>query len=165
MWVAGMSGSWQRRALAAALATTTVASGLAACGTADQPRTAAGFCKTYTSEKTAFLNKYAALDKPSSTPQSGTQVLTDLVMGVQSLGDVTVILTKLDKAAPSDIEPDVSAVLASWKKMQDTLGDEAGHAFNPTGLVGDLLKGLLVGVESNGSWTRVGDYVSKNCTT
>jgi hypothetical protein len=135
---------------------------LAACGGSDGPtRSVQKFCDTYSSQKTSFQSKYAPLE--SGDPQSGEAVLTDLVMGFRSLGDVTMILTKLDDTAPTDIEPDVAAVLDSWKGMQGTLGDEASNVLNPGGLLGAVLKGLLASVEASGSWNRVGDYIETNC--
>jgi hypothetical protein len=138
---------------------------LGGCSGSSVPsRSVKKFCATYNSEKATFQSKYSAVGQGGSAA-SGTQILTDLILGFQSLGDVSVILAKLDKVAPDDIEPDVAAVQASWKDMQGTLGDEASNAFNPTGLVGAMVKGLLMSVESNGSWQRVGDYVQHNCLT
>jgi hypothetical protein len=139
---------------------------LAGCGASggDGPiRSVRTFCDTYASEKAQFLSRYSSIGEGGAS-ESGAQVLTDLVLGIQSLGDVSVILAKLDKVAPDDIEPDVAAVQASWKDMQGTLGDEASNAFNPTGLVGAMLKGLLLSAESNGSWQRVGVYIQQHCT-
>ena len=120
------------------------------------------FCSTYNSEKSKFQSQYGSLGQSGGTQSAGA-ALTNLMLGFQSLGDVTVILTKMDKTAPNDIEPDMAAVLDSWKGMQTTLGDEASNAFNPKGLVGAILKGLLASAESNGSWTRVSDYIQRNC--
>lgn len=146
------------------LAAITVAT--TSCGIAGETKTAASFCKVYVAEKTNYLKRYAPYEKAiaPNDPKAGAKALTAIVMGVQSLGDVTVILTKFEKAAPDDIEPDMAAVLDSWKKMQDTLGSEASHAFDPKGLLGDVVKGALVGAMSNGSWTRAGEYITKNCT-
>src|ERR1700722_18447419 len=135
---------------------------VAGCG-GPPTRSVAAFCATYSSEKAQFQSKYAPLEQTTG-PQSGTATLTDLLLGFQSLGDATVILTKLDKVAPDDIEPDVAAVLASWKGMQDSLGDEASNVFNPTGLIGAMFKGMLPSAESAGSWERVSNYISQNCT-
>lgn len=135
---------------------------LAACSGSEPTRSVTNFCNTYNTEKANFQSKYAPLES-GDQPQNGEAVLTDLIMGFQSLGDVSVILTKLDNVAPSDIEPDVAAVLDSWKGMQDSLGDEASNVLNPGGLLGAMLKGLLASVESGGSWNRVGDYIEKNC--
>ena len=151
-----------RRAAVTALLVALPASTVSACGSDGPTRSVAQFCATYRSEKQSFTSRYAGLGNQSHP--SGAQVLTDLVLGLQSLGDVAVILDKLDKVAPPDIEPDVAAVRDSWKQMQGTLGDEASNAFNPTGLVGAMLKGLLASLESNGSWQRVGAYIQKNCT-
>ena len=47
--------------------------------------------------------------------------LTNVILGIQSLGDVSVIFDRLDKVAPDDIEPDVAAVKKSWDQMMDTM--------------------------------------------
>jgi hypothetical protein len=120
------------------------------------------FCDTYTSEKAKFQSKYASIEQQGGNQSSGA-VLTNLILGLQSLGDAQVILTKLDKVAPNDIQPDVAAVLDSWKNMQSTLGDQASNAFNPAGLLGATLKGMLASAASGGSWTRLGDYITNNC--
>ncbi len=73
------------------------------------------------------------------------------------------IFDRLDKVAPDDIEPDVAAVQKSWDQMMDTLGDEAKNAFNPSGMLGAMVKGMLLSASSNGSWQRLGDYISENC--
>lgn len=153
-------------------ATVVIVGGLTACGglpgsaPAEPVKTAATFCATYNEEKRTYLQKYESLSTPiaEDDPQAGSKILVNLFMGVQSLGDVTVILTKLEKAAPDDIQPDVAAVLESWKKSQETIGEGASQAFNPKGMVGVLLKGMFASIASNGSWTRVGDYVNENCT-
>lgn len=137
---------------------------IAGCGSsgASTTRSVKNFCDTYRSQKAQFQGKYASLES-GATPTNAAGVMTDLVMGLQSLGDVSVILQKLDAVAPPDIEPDVAAVLSSWKSMESTLGDEASNAFNPTGLFGTFVKGLLVSAESGGSWQRLGNYVQQNC--
>ncbi len=155
-----------RRQLASIAVIAACAVSVAGCnapGNAAPTRSAKNFCDTYSSEKAKFQSKYAPLERQSNGNQSSAAVLTDLVMGLQSLGDAQVILTKLDAVAPSDIEPDVAAVLDSWKSMQGTLGDEASNAFNPSGLIGAMVKGMLVSAESGGSWTRLGDYITQNC--
>jgi hypothetical protein len=131
-------------------------------------RSEQAFCSTYATEKSQFLQKYSDLSQPIPTtgPDGGlSTALSDIVQGVQSLGDATVILTKLDKVAPSPIEPDMDAVLASWKQEQDTLGDEAGHAFDPAGALGDVFKGIFQSIESEGSWERVNAYIAAHCGT
>lgn len=133
-----------------------------ACSSAPT-RSVKNFCATYTSEKAKFLRTYGPLESQPPANESASSVFSNLILGMQSLGDVSIIFDKLDKAAPDDIEPDVAAVRDSWKSMQGTLGDEASNAFNPKGLVGALLKGLLASAESGGSWTRLGQYVQTNC--
>jgi hypothetical protein len=155
------AGRHYGKPIIAALALT-ASLGLVSCSSSAPTRSVANFCSTYNTQKSKFESQYSSIGQGGSS-ESGTQVLSDLILGFQSLGDVGVILTKLDAVAPSDIEPDVAAVQQSWKDMQGTLGDEAENAFNPTGLAGVVVKGLLMSVESNGSWTRVGNYIQTNC--
>lgn len=133
---------------------------LQSCSDEKDERTVENFCATYADQKKEFLARYESID-PNAT--DGTTVLTNLILGIQSLGDVTLIFQALDKVAPDDIEPDVAAVLKSWEGMQSTLGDEAENAFNPGGMIGAMLKGLLMSIQSNGSWTRLGQYITDNC--
>jgi hypothetical protein len=137
-----------------------LAASLSGCSSATA-RSVSNFCSTYHSEKAKFQAKYAPME--SSNPQNLGGTLINLMMGFQSIGDGTVIFTKLNKVAPDDIEPDVKAVLDSWKGMQSTMGDEAANAFNPTGMLGAMFKGILASMESQGSWTRVGDYIQTHC--
>ena len=147
-----------------AVATLAAAPALTACG--GPTRSVAAFCSTYRDEKAQFLKRYASTGQPiaSNDPQALSKSLKEIMMGLQSLGDGTIILTKLDKVAPEDIEPDMAAVVESWKSMQKTMGDEAGHITNPGGLLGDIVKGTIAAVEANGPWTRVSDYTSQHCT-
>jgi len=156
-------GDWRRlRRVRGLVAVAGVVALCATTGCSSEPeRSAAKFCSTYHSEKAKFQAKYTPME--SSSPKDLGGVLTNLMMGFQSLGDGTVIFTKLDKVAPDDIEPDVKAVLDSWKGMQDTMGDEAANAFNPGGLIGTMFKGMLASIESQGSWNRVGDYIQTHC--
>ncbi len=131
---------------------------LQAC--AGDGRSVEAFCSTYREEKEKFQDTYSGIGSNSDDPD---QVLTDLMLGIQSLGDVSVILDKLDKVAPEDIEPDVAAVKKSWDDMTAGMGDQASQALNPGGLLGGMLKGLILGAQSNGSWTRVGQYITDHC--
>lgn len=151
-----------RRSFAGVLAVV-LALSVPACSGSDSPtRSEKSFCDTYNSEKAKFQSKYASLES-GPAPQTAGGIIANLLLGFQSLGDATVILTKLEKVAPNDIEPDVAAVLESWKSVQGTLGDEATNALNPRGLVGVVLRGLITSAESGGSWTRVGNYVQQHC--
>lgn len=143
----------------------TAAAVLATTGCMGSGPTVEGFCSTYHKEKVQFTSKYASSGRPiaQNDPHATAKIVVDLLMAVQSLGDAKVILQKLDDAAPKDIKPDMDTVLESWKSTQGTLGDEASHIFSPTSMFGDVIKGMLASVESNGSWQRVGDYITKNC--
>lgn len=151
------------RFFAASVATAVTALVLGGCGNQEPARSVEKFCSTYNSEKAQFLSRYGSVGKSNNGSPTARSALTDLLYGFQSLGDVTVIFTKLEKVAPDEIEPDMAAVLDSWKGMQGTLGDEASNALNPKGMVGAILKGLVASAQSNGSWTRVSDYIQHNC--
>lgn len=152
------------RFFAASVAAALAALVLVGCGGNQEPaRSVKKFCSTYNSEKAQFLSRYGSVGKSNGGSPTAGSALTDLLLGLQSLGDVTVIFTKLEKVAPDEIEPDMAVVLDSWKGMQGTLGDEASNALNPKGMIGVILKGLVASAQSNGSWTRVSDYIQHNC--
>jgi hypothetical protein len=150
---------WRLGFASAALVAT---ASVAACGSNAPTRSITSFCNTYNSEKAKYENKYSSLAS-GSTPQNAGEIVTDLVMGFQSLGDAVIIFDKLDRVAPMNIEPDVAAVRDSLKNIEGTMGDEASNAFNPQGLLGAVFKGVLSSLESGGSWTRVGNYVQRHC--
>ena len=126
-------------------------------------RSVEAFCDTYDSEKAAFQERYASVGQPSAGGDEAGKIFVDLLLAMQSLGDATVILTKLEEKAPEEISADMSAVTQSWKDMQGTMGDQVSNAFDPAGLLGSTMKGLLLAAQSNGSWTRVGKYIESNC--
>src|SRR4051812_43218995 len=98
-----------RRLTAATVLLPLVTAGLTACGSSGPTRSVQAFCDTYWSERAQFTDKYSGIGQSDGT-DDGTKALEDLLLGIQSLGDVEVILTKLDNVAPNDIEPDVAAV-------------------------------------------------------
>jgi hypothetical protein len=157
-----MSPRWRSgaaaRCMIAAAATSLVVS---ACS---DGRSVEAFCQTYDTEKQAFLERYASVGQPAAEGEEGAKILLDLVMAMQSLGDATVILTKLEEKAPEEIRVDMSTVVQSWKDMQGSMGDQASNAFDPQGLIASTMKGMFMAAQSNGSWTRVGEYIETNCT-
>lgn len=133
--------------------------GLAGCRV---QRSADAFCDTYWEQTQAFQDRYeqAADDVRTAGEEDAlVGVLGGLSMMAQSLGDTVVIFDRLDKVAPSDIEPDVAAVRDSLKAQ---MGMAGGAATDP---LGSLVQGLFMGLAAGGSWQRVNDYVVANCGT
>ncbi len=133
-----------------------VVASVVACSGGEE-RSVENFCATYQEEKEKFQERYERMDT------SDNATLSNLLLGIQSLGDVSVVLESLEEAAPPDIEPDMAEVAQSWEEMLDVMGDQAENALNPPGLLGATLKGALMALASQGSWTRVSDYISDNC--
>jgi hypothetical protein len=146
------------RGVALAIAIPSLLAGLTACSSG---RSVEAFCSTWQTETTAFANKYqeasdnmaaTSEDDPIGSLLGGTLALT------QSVGDVIIVFEKLERVAPEDIEPDVTAIRDSLESQRDSAGDMFD---NPLGaLAGSLFQGLTTG----GSWQRVGEYVETNCT-
>ncbi len=158
--LARMSGCPGRLAMGRAWAVLfCVVASTVACSDDDE-RSVENFCSTYQEEKEKFQDTYSAID--TSDP-SGDAVVANLLLGIQSLGDVSIVLEHLEEVAPPDIEPDVEAVAESWEDMRDIMGEEAANALNPSGLMGAALKGVLMSLEAQGSWTRLGDYITEHC--
>ena len=127
---------------------------LAACA---QPRSAEAFCATYRSEKASFLATHGS--------RPGGDVLLQLASALQSVGDAGVVLDKLERVAPDEIDADMVVVRYSWNEIANSMGDQAREALHPTSVLGILLKNLLLSARTSGSWNRVGTYITTYCTT
>jgi len=112
-------------------------------------RSVEAFCKTYFSERSSYLKRY-----DNAQQQNG---LGSLLTVTAAIGDVPEIFDKLDKVAPDNIEPDVSAVSASLHKSIDALGGTASDPLQA------LSAGIVQSLLAAGPWQRVSDYVNTNC--
>lgn len=145
------------RGVALTMAIPSLLAGLTACSSG---RSVEAFCSTWETETTAFANEYqeagdnvaaASEDDPLGALLGGTLALT------QSVGDVIIVFERLQRVAPADIQPDVTAIRDSLESQRDSAGDMLN---NP---LGALAGGLFQGLTTGGSWQRVGEYVEANC--
>ena len=119
------------------------------------------FRQTYNQQKTAYLAKYNAIDSQLNADENSDPLAAafgGLGSSLEAMGDVVVIFDRLDQVAPSDIEPDVKAI---YNSLVNEENDMSNAASNP---LGALAGGLVTGLMTSGSWQRVGDYVTANCT-
>lgn len=122
------------------------------------PKTPESFCKVYRSEKSAYLDKYSEASKSlADADDSGAGALSALLMAGSALGDVVVMFDKLAKAAPEDIEPDVSNIHDQMQKQLEGAGDNLSNPFSGLGSV------LAAGFLTAGSWQRFDAYVREHC--
>jgi len=143
--------------LAVIVVMATLSSGLTSCGAERSPQ---AFCKVYDEEKAAYIAKYNERNDQVQALEESDSLAAFMVAGgsiFEALGDIVIIFDKLDKVAPDDIEPDVAAIRDALKKQNESAKD----SYNDP--IGSLLGGLVSGLTTSGSWTRVGDYVTENC--
>ena len=143
--------------LAVPIVLVALSSGLTACGAERSPE---AFCKVYDEEKTAYIAKYNERNDQVQALEGSDSLAAFVVAGgsiFEALGDIVIIFDKLDKVAPDDIEPDVAAIRDALKKQNESAKDSYDDP------LGSLLGGLVSGLTTSGSWTRVGDYVSEHC--
>ena len=119
---------------------------VAGCSSA-QP-TAADFCRTLAQQKAKYLSTYG---HPSANG------LEDLVQAISAVGQWVPIFEALQQNSPPAIEPQVANIVDSLKQEEQDAGSEVS---NP---LGALASGLMVGLESSGSWQQVSDYAAAHC--
>jgi hypothetical protein len=148
-----------RSSISALLGVLLAASITSACG--GPARSVAAFCQTYNQQKTAYLAKYNAIDSQLNADENSDPLAAafgGLGSSLEAMGDVVVIFDRLDQVAPPNIEPDVKAI---YNSLVNEENDMSNAASNP---LGALAGGLVTGLMTSGSWQRVGDYVTSNCT-
>ena len=111
----------RRASIAGLLVIAALVAPLSACSRAT-PRSVTAFCTTLAEQKHQFLSTY---DTSNQDPLQG------LVTGLGSLGEIPVIFDRLDKVAPSDIEPDVAAVRDAFKQQIGSIGAWENQAKAP----------------------------------
>jgi hypothetical protein len=150
--VAHCRGTWLGVSIVAVVCVVTAA---VAAGCSSGPtRSVGSFCSTYFAQKQAFLQRF---DVSANRNESFGQAIGGMATGLASLGEIPVIFDRLDKVAPTDIEPDVAAVRDSFKKELDLAG---GAISNP---LGALAAGFVTSLVSAGPFRKVSDYVTANC--
>ena len=127
-------------------------------GGCSSPKTPESFCKVYHAEKAAYLEKNAAaLKDVEGENDQGTAALKSLLALGTALGDIVVLMDKLAKAAPDDIEPDLRNIHDQLQKQLESAGDNIGNPLQ--GLGSSLASGLM----TIGAWQRFDAYVRDNC--
>ncbi|WP_048545026.1 hypothetical protein [Nostocoides jenkinsii] len=145
------------RAIAACVGSLGLVSALV-LGGCSSPKTPESFCKVYHAEKAAYLEKNAAaLKDVEGENDQGTAALKSLLALGTALGDIVVLMDKLAKAAPDDIEPDLRNIHDQLQKQLESAGDNIGNPLQ--GLGSSLASGLM----TIGSWQRFDAYVRDNC--
>jgi hypothetical protein len=101
------------------------------------------FCKVYSQEKAKYIN---------STNSGNVGTGLTAVLGIPQLFD------RLDRVAPSTIEPDVANIRDSLKRAEEAAGNASLN--NPLAGLGG---GLVASLESAQSWQNVANFVDQNC--
>jgi hypothetical protein len=120
-----------------------------ATGCSSAPPTAADFCRTLAQQKAHYLNTYGH--------PSRTNGLADLVDAISAIGQWVPIFEALQHSSPPAIEPQVANIVDSLKQEQQNV---ANVGSNP---LGALAAGLMISLESSGSWQQVNDYATTHC--
>ena len=145
------------RCTAAILATVALNATVVGCGTERSPE---AFCEVYQSEKQTYVQKYD--DRATEAESAGNDdplagALLGVVSSFEALGDAEIFFDKLAKVSPDDIQPDVEKIRDQFKQQTEAM---SGAVKDP---LGTFLGGLVSGLTTSGSWTRVGEYVTQHC--
>ena len=108
------------------------------------------YCSTFYLEGESFRARYRDVD--ARTNPAGAVIA--LIAAPQ---EVALFFGKLEKVAPPEIQPDISAL---QKTMQSTSDNLPNAATDP---VGAMLAALITGATTAGSEARVNEYTLKNC--
>lgn len=133
--------------IAAALA---LAISLTACG--GSTRSPEAYCRAFYETAAPIREHYVEADK-----EVEKDPLSALVTLLGAPGDLTVIFDRMAEHAPGEIKADTEEARDSLKKQQESLGEALS---NPLGAIGS---GLIAGLTSSGSFTRVGNYLQEHC--
>lgn len=119
-------------------------------------RTVANFCTTYTTGKNQLLQQWSRQGNQGSDDFS--KFVNSFATAASSPTDLANFFDKLDGVAPHDIEPDIATIRDSFKKETDIMVNTAGG-----NILGGLASGLMLGLSSQGAFTRVNAYIIQNC--
>ncbi len=123
----------------------------AACGSSSD-RSPEAYCRAFYETAAPIRQSYVeAGEEVESDP------LNAIITLIGSPGDLTVIFDNMAKHAPDEIQADTEAARDALKKEQDALGDELS---NPLGALG---AGVIAGLTSSGSFSRVDSYLNEHC--
>lgn len=124
---------------------------LASCG-AGSDRSPEAYCRAFYETAAPIRQSYV---------EAGEEVESDPLKAIVTLigspGDLTVIFDHMASHAPDEIRSDTEAARDALKKEQDALGEELS---NPLGALG---AGVIAGLTSSGSFSRVDTYLDDHC--
>jgi hypothetical protein len=123
---------------------------LAACGGAE--RSPEAYCRAFYETAAPIRETYVEADEQMEEDPIGS-----LLTLLGSPGDLVVILDTMAAHAPDDIRSDTEAARDALAEQQDSLGDALS---DPLGAIGG---GLIAGLTSAGSFSRVDSYLAEHC--
>lgn len=132
--------------------TLVAAIGVSSCGGTE--RSSEAYCRAFYETAAPIRESYIEADEQMEEDPLGS-VLT--LLG--SPGDMAVILDTMAERAPDEIRSDTEAARDAIEEQQDALGDALS---DPLGALGS---GVIAGVTSAGSFTRVDEYLNTHCPT
>ena len=125
---------------------------LAIAGCGGSERSPEAYCKAFYETAAPIRETYV---------EAGEDVEEDPLGSIATLlgasGDMTVIFSHMADHAPDEIRSDTEAARDSLKEQQDSMGDALS---DPLGALG---KGLISGLTSSGSFSRVDAYLTQHC--
>lgn len=122
--------------------------GLVACHDGST-RSVSAYCKTFFEYGKQLRAEYQGAQN--------SDLLTQAAKAIEAPQELATFFSRLDKVAPSDIEPDIAVIRNAFQKESDNLGPAAA---NP---LAGLITNLLTGLTSTGSWQRVNDWTDEHC--
>lgn len=134
----------------ATAATFTLAISLAACGGAT--RSPEAYCRAFYETATPIREHYVEVDE-----EVEEDPLSALATLLSTPGDLTVIFDRMAEHAPDEIKADTEEARDALKKQQESLGEAIS---DPLGAIGS---GVIAGLTSSGSFSRVNDYLQEHC--
>lgn len=123
---------------------------LAGCGGSE--RSPEAYCKAFYETGAPIRESYVEADENLEEDPLGS--ISTLL---SAPGDMVVIFSHMADHAPDEIRSDTEAARDSLKEQQDSLGDALS---DPLGALG---KGLINGLTSSGSFSRVDAYLNRHC--
>lgn len=127
-----------------------VASLVGACA---EDRSVEAFCETFDLHK----ERYLSAGNEAARQAEGGNVIGGAAGIISALGDLQIMWDELADVAPEDIRADVEAIRDANQEQMDSLSDTVD---NP---LGAIASGIVGGLLSSGSYSRVDAYIRDNC--
>jgi hypothetical protein len=123
---------------------------LTGCGGSE--RSPEAYCKAFYETAAPIRETYVEADENVEDDPIGS-----IATVLQAPGDMVVIFSHMSEHAPDEIRSDTEAAQHSLEDQQDSLGDALS---DPLGALGS---GLVNGLTSAGSFSRVDAYLNQHC--